>query len=138
MSFSSTRFAEFLSSATMAGNPNVSTDTDLREARDEVLHILRSVNPTFLSTCSGAGLAQKHGEIAKAFLLWLNPTPFELEIVSLGDGKTPMYEGRWTHNAADFVGFKQPPAAANREDATILACAALLRNDWCRSKLPAH
>ena len=122
----------------MPASPNVSTEGDLRDARNEVLSVLRAVDPTFLAKAPDSALGEKHGEIAKAFLKWLLSTPFELEIVPIGEGKTAMYEGRWMHNGAEFVGFKQPPAAANREDAKILACAALLRNDWCRCRLPAH
>jgi hypothetical protein len=122
----------------MALNPDASTDSDLRDARNELVALLSSRDPRFLAGLSDAALAQKHGEIANAFLEWLSTSGFAVEIVALTESEPALFEGRWTHNGAAFVGFKQPPAAANRDDATILACAALLRNDWCRARLPAH
>jgi hypothetical protein len=118
----------------MAGGHNISTDSELRDARTEVLLVLRSLDPTFL--LPEPPLGQKHRVIADAFIQWLSTTGFALEIVALDDVAPGMFEGRWTHNGAAFVGFKQPPAAPNPEDATILACAALLRNEWCRARLP--
>lgn len=120
----------------MAARYNVSTERELVEARNEVLAVLRSAHAGFLADVPLARLAEKHAEIARAFLDWLKSTKFTLEIVSLHDSAPGMMEGRWTHNGAAFVGFKQPPAAKNAEDATLLACAALLRNDWCRARLP--
>jgi hypothetical protein len=118
----------------MAGPYNVSTETELLQARDEVVALLRSQDSLFLAKLPGS-LRDKHHQISDAFLKWLSSTPFALEIVALED-LPGMFEGRWTHNGAAFVGFKQAPAAANPDDATILACAALLRNDWCRARLP--
>jgi hypothetical protein len=42
----------------------------------------------------------------------------------------------WTHQGSGFIGFRQPPPADTLEAAKILACAALLENEWCRSRLP--
>ena len=120
----------------MALSPNVSTEEELRDAREEVLSLLRSKDSSFLLSVSADALQERHREIAQEFLAWLKPAAFALEIVALAAGKQMMFEGRWTHNGAVFVGFKQPPAAANPDDATILACAALLRNEWCRARLP--
>lgn len=120
----------------MAGSPNVSTEDDLCRARAEVLSVLRTADPTFLAKCSEATLRGKHAEIAKMFLNWIGNTAFALEIVTLTEGSPVAFEGRWTHSGDVFVGFRQPPAALNRDDAAILACAALLRNDWCRARLP--
>jgi len=128
--------AEDFSIAAMAVRINVSTEQELILARSEILAELRSRDASFLAVANAA-LGQKHHEIAEAFLKWLSSTPFALEIVALDDYAPGMFEGRWTHNGAAFVGFKQPPAAANRDDAALLACAALLRNDWCRARLPS-
>lgn len=120
----------------MAVGPNLSTEEELHGARAELLSILRARDPRFLTGVSDAALMQRHREIAETFLKWIGTTGFALEIVALPQLGPNAVEGRWTHNGADFVGFKQPPAAFNRTDATILACAALLRNDWCRARLP--
>ena len=113
-------------------------DEQLEAARTEVLTHLRAPSrfPAFLIEVPESDLGDRHADIATKFLTWLNPSGFTLEVVNVGTSRRPMYEGRWTHNGADFVGFKQPPAAATREDAVILACAALLKNDWCRARLP--
>ena len=128
--------AEDFSIAAMAVGTSVSTEQELLQARSEILAELRSRDSSFLPVADTT-LGQRHHEIAEAFLKWLSSTPFALEIVALEHHAPSMFEGRWTHNGAAFVGFKQPPAAANREDAALLACAALLRNDWCRARLPA-
>ena len=120
----------------MAGGHEISTKDELVQARTEILSELRSRDPAFLAA-HVVTLGEKHHEIAQAFLKWVSSSSFALEIVSLGDAAPGMYEGRWTHKGAEFVGFKQPPAANNPDDAALLACAALLRNDWCRARLPA-
>src|SRR5215203_1199373 len=120
----------------MAVRYNLCTKQELLQARSEILAELRSRDAAFL-TVPDTALGEKHREIAEAFLKWLSSTGFALEIVSLDEHAAGMFEGRWTHNGAAFVGFKQPPAAANRADAALLACAALLRNEWCRARLPA-
>jgi hypothetical protein len=120
----------------MAVSYTASTEQELLQARNEVLSELRSRVGLFLAV-PDSELGEKHREIAEAFLKWLHSTGFALEIVALDDANAPgMFEGRWTHNGAAFVGFKQAPAAKNRADAALLACAALLRNDWCRARLP--
>jgi hypothetical protein len=123
----------------MAPSYNLASEVALRDARDEVLKWLRAPNrlPSFLAGLPDARSAQQHAEIARQLRLWIATTDFQLEIVSLDDSGTNACEGRWTHKGADFVGFKQPAAATNTDDAVILACAALLRNDWCRARLPS-
>jgi hypothetical protein len=123
----------------MAPSYNLASEAALRDARDEVLKWLRapSRSPSFLAGLPDTRVAQQHAEIAHQLRLWLATTDFELEIVSLDETGTNACEGRWTHKGADFVGFKQPAAASNTDDAVILACAALLRNEWCRSRLPS-
>jgi hypothetical protein len=126
----------------MAPSYTLASEAALREARIEVVQWLRTPSrfPTFPALLAGLPddqLARKHPEIAEQLRAWLGTTDFQLEIVSLGEHGNGMYEGRWTHKGADFVGFKQPDPATNVEDAVILACAALLRNDWCRARLPS-
>jgi hypothetical protein len=121
----------------MAECHQTSTDAELCVARNEILSLLRSKDHSFLANVPDSALGKRHAEIAKRFLTWLSATPFALEIIALAEDAPGMFEGRWTHNGAAFVGFKQAPAAANPDDATILACAALLRNDWCRARLPS-
>jgi hypothetical protein len=119
----------------MAARFNVGTDLEICEARSEVLELLRKKDPSFLNGIPDGQMTSVHQEIAERFLSLAASSAFAVEIVALDD-ENHHFEGRWTHNGAVFVGFKQPPAAVNRGDAAILACAALLRNDWCRSKLP--
>ena len=119
----------------MAARFNVGTDLEICQARNEVLDLLRKNDASFLDTVPETQIESFHREIAERFLSLAAASAFAVEIVALDD-ESHHFEGRWTHNGAAFVGFKQPPAAVNRVDAAILACAALLRNDWCRSKLP--
>jgi hypothetical protein len=123
----------------MAPSYNLASEAALRDARDEVLKWLRAPNrsPSFLAGLPNDELAHRHAEIAHQLRVWLATTDFQLEIVSLDDSESNACEGRWTHKGADFVGFKQPAAASTTDDAVILACAALLRNEWCRARLPS-
>lgn len=88
-------------------------------------------DPMFMLGHPESVLVQKHGEIAERFLQVIKPAGFRLEVFAALGG----FDSRWTHREADFVGFKQPLLAANEDDAKVLACAALLRNDWCRQRL---
>jgi len=122
----------------MAPSYSLVSEAVLREARDEVLQWLRTSlrAPILLAGLRNDQLTQQHGEIAHELRAWIATTDFQLEIVSVGESEIEMFEGRWTHKGADFVGFKQPAAASTHDDAVILACAALIRNDWCRARLP--
>lgn len=77
----------------------------------------------------------RSGEIAERFLARAGASGFILEMVEKTTPEGTAYEPRWTHRGASFVGFKQPDAVDNLDDAKVLACAALLRNDWCRERL---
>jgi hypothetical protein len=121
----------------MATGVSVTSSDDLHVAAQEVLAWLREGGrfPGLLQNQTDS--VSHYPEIAEKFLRYSALAEFSLEIVCLQDAP-PVFEGRWTHKGADFVGFRQPPPASTREDAAILACAALLRNDWCRSKLPMN
>jgi hypothetical protein len=123
----------------MAPSYTLASDDVLRDARDEVIQWLRHPKrfPGFLSGIANGDLARHHAEIAHEIRAWLDQTDFRLKIVTLGEHGTPPFEGQWTHRGADFVGFKQPDPASTVDDAVILACAALLRNEWCRARLPS-
>jgi hypothetical protein len=74
-------------------------------------------------------------EIAALFLERVSRAGFRLEVFPVSDGSRPDFDSHWTFADCALVGFKQPPKAHTEEDARLLACAALLRNEWCRQRL---
>jgi hypothetical protein len=69
------------------------------------------------------------------FLQRARSSGFSYELVEVDiDGKHG-FEARWTHGGATFVGFKQPPPQATPGQALLAGCAALLENEWCRTRL---
>jgi len=70
------------------------------------------------------------------FLLRASAAGFACEIGEVQDGDGGGgYEARWTHQGASFVGFKQASPQATPDMALLAGCAALLANEWCRSRL---
>jgi len=106
-------------------------------ARREVLDWLRKDhrNPLFLQSHEDSEGSATHEEIADRFLGWVGPLGFTLEAVNDGNDGEPKWTGHWRFRENHLVGFKQPRYANSREDAALLACAALLENEWCRSRL---
>jgi hypothetical protein len=84
---------------------------------------------------SPAELAGSHRQIADQFLQWINRSGFDAHLVEISQEGAAAFEVNWTHRDATFVGFKQAPPASKPVDALLLACAALLQNDWCRRQL---
>lgn len=115
------------------------TQTPLERACCEIVAWLRdgavSDDPMFMLGHPEKSLEARTGEIAERFLARAGEAGFALEIVSSPTLDGPAYEPRWTHRGASFVGFKQPAPAQNLDEARVLACAALLRNEWCRERL---
>lgn len=111
----------------------------LDHARKLVLDWLRAPhrNPTLLSTATESELAQQHAVIADCFMIWARAAGFGCDLVDTSLDGAPAYETHWTHNGTTFVGFKQPRPEKDPADARLAGCAALLRNEWCRARLPA-
>jgi hypothetical protein len=108
----------------------------LEQARASVLDWLREAhrNPLFLeSEDSPQPLKPADSRIIDRFMSWVAPAGFELTTQETADG---LFEIHWKHHGYDFVGFRQPPAGKTLDEAKILACSALLQNEWCRSRLP--
>lgn len=106
--------------------------------RNRVLEWLRAAHrdPLFLASVTEADLENRNDEIVQCFLTWAGQAGFTFQIVTVPLGKAEGYEVQWMHRGATFVGFRQPPPEATREDALLAGCAALLENDWCRKQLP--
>ena len=102
---------------------------DLAAAREEVLAWL-AVEPP-ISAIGKASDDQLLGE----FLRRSEGAGFSFSVGMTGAEGSPRFELLWQHRGAEFVGFRQPPAAATPGEARLLGCAALLRNEWCRSQL---
>jgi len=109
----------------------------IESARSLILEWLREGQrePRFLIDESPAGLASSHRRIADRFLDWITKSGFDAELVEVQQDGVAAFEVHWTHHGATFVGFKQAPPAGKPEDALLLACAALLKNDWCRKQV---
>lgn len=60
---------------------------------------------------------------------------FTYELIQNEVAGRTLYVVHWAHRGASFVGFKQPPAQDSLEKALLVACSALLQNEWCRSRL---
>ncbi len=112
--------------------------TNLDDAREQVLAWLREPhrNARFLQEQGEAALQGRHGEIVERFLSWVREAGFEVEMVNTGTEDCPAYEAQWRIRGCVLVGFRQPAAVPLPDDAKLLSCAALLRNDWCRNRLP--
>ena len=110
----------------------------LDRTRDLLLEWLRAPHrePEFLAGVSPAELAGQHAAIVRRFLHWTGDSGFHFVIVKTGSDENPAHEVQWTHRGSSFVGFRQPPPQHIPEDALLLACGALLENDWCRERLP--
>jgi hypothetical protein len=80
-------------------------------------------------------LAGSHRQIADRFVQWITRSGFDAHLVEVSRDGVAAFEVNWTHHGATFVGFKQAPPAGKPVDALLLACAALLQNDWCRKQL---
>jgi hypothetical protein len=115
------------------------TQTQLERARSEVIAWLRdgaiSDDPMFMLGHPEKSIEERSGEIAERFLNLVREAGFTLEIVEEMGADGLAYAPRWTHRGSSFVGFKQPESARNVDEAKVLACAALLRNEWCRERL---
>ncbi len=110
-------------------------------ARQEVIAWLRDGavegDPMFMLGHRECDVIERQHEITERFLRQVRTVGFELEILPVqnGDGNGDAFHSLWTYRGNTFVGFEQPPEALDELEARVLACAALLRNDWCRSRL---
>jgi len=113
----------------MAPRP-VANSADLAGARAAVLVWLSLERETQVPSETTAE------DLITEFLRRIEGSGFTFTLGEAGPPEeTPRFELLWQHRGAEFVGFHQPPAAATPEEARLLGCAALLRNEWCRSQL---
>jgi hypothetical protein len=118
--------------------PSRTTESSLDQQRTQVLDWLRAAwrDPQFLAERPPSELRRHHEIIAQRFLDHARISGFECQVIEIAVSGHPAFEVRWTHRGSHFVGFKQPPPAANSADALLTGCAALLENEWCRARLP--
>ena len=112
-----------------------STASSVEDAASSVLAWLRESHrfPQFLQKCPSNSIASAGAEIVERFLGWAQGFTFDL--VNNGSEDAPAWVAHWMYRGSTFEGFAQPPEHPDPEAARMLACAALLRNDWCRSRL---
>jgi hypothetical protein len=113
-------------------------ESEISAARRLVLAWLREPhrNPRFLSGAGEADLTHDHGPIVERFLSWIHPAGFDFELIDHEHGSGHVYNVHWRYHGCELIGFKQSPPAPKPDDAKLLACAGLLRNDWCCARLP--
>jgi hypothetical protein len=117
-------------------NTNTEAGRRLESARAKVLQWIRQDhrNPRFLQECDAPEPSERtDAKIVERFVSWAAPAGFNFTAEQTADGQFVVH---WTHQGSQFVGFRQPPPGDTPEEAKILACAALLDNDWCRQRLP--
>lgn len=112
---------------------------DLAVARHEVVSWLRDGaldnDPLFILGHPEEFVAVRNDEVAERFLKRVISRDFELKIFQLNetDGAA-IFESRWNFCGAAIPGVAIPPRAHTYEDAKLLACAVLLRSEWCRKR----
>lgn len=103
-------------------------------ARRDVLEWLRSAagRPTSIHDEDPAKISTR--ELVRRFLSHAQAAGFELALFASGSLMQPGFRGEWRcHQAA--VDLPHVPEGADREEASLLACAALLHDERCRRYL---
>jgi len=85
---------------------------------------------------TGSAETSDDEQILSQFLTAVKESGFVLDLVNNGSGESPAWVGYWTFRGSSFEGFRQPPDQPDLPPAVLLACAALLQNEWCRARLP--
>ena len=93
------------------------TDVPLATAREELLAWVNVRQPGTYST---------NGELADTFCQLLPPDT-DLELRTVRNPSSSMYEARWYHLGREVEDFPKPFCAEEPGDARLLACAELLR-----------
>lgn len=133
------QFADMLSEiSTVAMPENPEGSNPVETARLEVLGWLHEPhrNPMFLVGKTEAQLRQATGRIVERFMSWAAPAGFEALLRQQEHLGAVRYEVHWTYRGSELVGFKQPPMGNSVDEAQLLGAAALLRNEWCRKRMP--
>ena len=89
----------------------------LAMAREEVLAWVNVRRP---------GVYATNAELAEAFCQLLQPDT-DLELKTVRNPSSSMYEARWYHAGREVEDFPKPFCAEEPGDARLLACAELLR-----------
>jgi hypothetical protein len=119
-------------------DPTFAPPEAMELACQEVLAWLREPhrNPMFLVGHSSAKLNQERSRVVERFLSWALPAGFAGDVMPVEFAGVTGYRLDWTYRGSELVGFKQPDLSRSPVDAQLLASAALLRNEWCRNRLP--
>jgi hypothetical protein len=112
-------------------------ESRLERARRHLIDWLQTPEPILncLSDATASELRRADMDILCQFFRHLIEAGFSCEVTEAPVRGTLAYEIHWKHRGASFVGFKQPPSEESPEEALLTGCAALLDNQWCRSRL---
>jgi hypothetical protein len=109
----------------------------VESAGEAVVSWLRAEHrqPQFFKDVPEDAFGESIEKIVEAFLRFATACGFSLTLVNNGSAQHPEWAGHWTHRGYSFEGFRQPPGHHDPMSARLLACAALLRNEWCCARL---
>jgi hypothetical protein len=120
----------------MNDTPDSQDEQPLAAARSEVFAWLCASRGDPLRLHRGElSASRKDAEIVARFLSRVQSDGFTMELVNDGSESDPQWSGHWRYRGSHLEGFKQPTLTSSPGDAQLLACAALLKNEWCRSRL---
>lgn len=109
-------------------------ELSVASARREVLEWLRGAAGRSVSIRDEDPGKTPARELAQRFLSHARAAGFELTLFASGWLMQPGFRGEWRcHNAV--VDLPHVPEGADRDEARLLACAALLRDERCRRYL---
>lgn len=133
------QIVDALTEVSAAAMPENAEDLNpVESARLEVMAWLHEPhrNPMFLMGKTGAQLKQSTPRIVERFMSWAAPAGFEGHLRQQELTGAIRYEVHWTYRGSELVGFKMPGLASTADEAWLLGAAALLRNEWCRKRMP--
>jgi len=79
-------------------------------------------------------ISVRNDEVAERFLKLVTCRDFELRIFQVHEIDSVFFEARWIFCGAVIPGVAIPSRAHTYEEAKLLACAVLLRSEWCRKR----
>lgn len=105
----------------------------LDDAQAELVAWLRAANGNHRRR-SPEGPLETRDEIVRRFLHCVEAAGFKLTMLATGTPGEPGFRGSWECHGAT-VGPATLPESSDQDEATLLACAGLLRDDLCRRYL---
>jgi hypothetical protein len=106
---------------------------DETKARQEVIDWLRQIAGGVHSLRDEDVSRHHNSEVVTRFLSHAEPCGFELSLLATGSPAEPRFVGSWSWHRR--IVRLEIPDAADRNEARVLACAALLRDEILKHRL---